>query len=508
MRNLCERGAKMIRLDAFGYVTKQPGTRCFMEEPGVWDILAKIKDVTDPYGVQLLCEVHENYACNIELARRGYWCYDFALPLLMLHAMEYQHATSLRHWLRICPRRQITVLDTHDGMGIDDIKGLAPLVDIEELQNTVEHCLGCNPNYKYIFKPTEGPPGSANDPTSLALGGRYEPHPHQYNCTYYSAVKKNPAAYLLARAIQFFTPGVPMVYYVGMLAGTNDHEFAERTGHGRDINRHHYTIEEAEAAVQQPVVQDLLALCRFRNSFPAFQGNFSLDSAVDCYGEGSVSDIIDGQGIYPDSEHVLRVGWQQGVYAVQLTADVRARTFEIRYTDQFGLDAEGEPEQAANGNGTSNGSVRGVSAEEQQEHVGPMVHAEGAIQAAREALEEMEPFVYSDETSSSNESTMAEDSMEELGQLEEAMAAGEGVVHAAHSNSNSANGNSNSVYGNGNIANGNGNGTTINGWRTRQLMAATADTSQWNLLVLPGLSDKSKIYFDEEDELCHPVTHE
>ncbi len=49
-------------------------------------------------------------------------------------------------------------------------------------------------------------------------------------------------------------------------AGTNDHEFAERTGHGRDINRHHYTIEEAEAAVQQPVVQvgvmaDKAAVC-------------------------------------------------------------------------------------------------------------------------------------------------------------------------------------------------------------------------------------------------------
>lgn len=28
-------------------------------------------------------------------------------------------------------------------------------------------------------------------------------------------------AYLLARAIQFWTPGVPMVYYVGLLVGSN-----------------------------------------------------------------------------------------------------------------------------------------------------------------------------------------------------------------------------------------------------------------------------------------------
>ena len=52
----------------------------------------------------------------------------------------------------------------------------------------------------------------------------YTGSPHQYNCTYYSALHGNPRHYLLARAIQFFTPGLPMVYYVGLLAGRNDHE--------------------------------------------------------------------------------------------------------------------------------------------------------------------------------------------------------------------------------------------------------------------------------------------
>jgi sucrose phosphorylase len=30
------------------------------------------------------------------------------------------------------------------------------------------------------------------------------------------------AAYVLARAIQIFIPGIPQVYYVGLLAGEND----------------------------------------------------------------------------------------------------------------------------------------------------------------------------------------------------------------------------------------------------------------------------------------------
>jgi hypothetical protein len=48
--------------------------------------------------------------------------YDFALPLLIIHAFHFHSAEALKGWLAICPRRQITCLDTHDGMGVDDIQ--------------------------------------------------------------------------------------------------------------------------------------------------------------------------------------------------------------------------------------------------------------------------------------------------------------------------------------------------------------------------------------------------
>jgi sucrose phosphorylase len=44
----------------------------------------------------------------------------------------------------------------------------------------------------------------------------------QINSTYYSALGNRDEWYLLARAIQFFTPGIPLVYYVGLFAGRND----------------------------------------------------------------------------------------------------------------------------------------------------------------------------------------------------------------------------------------------------------------------------------------------
>ena len=41
---------------------------------------------------------------------------------------------------------------------------------------------------------------------------------YQVNTTYYSALGNNDKAYLLARAIQFFAPGIPQVYYGGTTA--------------------------------------------------------------------------------------------------------------------------------------------------------------------------------------------------------------------------------------------------------------------------------------------------
>ena len=64
---------------------------------------------------------------------------------------------------------------------------------------------------------------------------------YQVNCTFLDALGGRETDYLIARALQFFAPGIPQVYYVGLLGGTNDMELLARTGVGRDINRHYYT---------------------------------------------------------------------------------------------------------------------------------------------------------------------------------------------------------------------------------------------------------------------------
>ena len=48
----------------------------------------------------------------------------------------------------------------------------------------------------------------------------------------------------------------------------------------RGLNRHHYTAEEIDAALQRPVVQQLCSLIRFRNTHPAFDGGFSISGGT------------------------------------------------------------------------------------------------------------------------------------------------------------------------------------------------------------------------------------
>lgn len=255
LRILAGHGAKSIRLDAFAYAVKKAGTSCFFVEPDVWDLLNRCKAILDPLGVELLPEIHEHYSIQLKLADHGFLVYDFALPMLLLHAIYFGEAAYLDQWYSICPMRQYTTLDTHDGIGIVDVKGLLPDAAIEA---TKEHLFAHGANVKKIY--------------NTAVYNNLDIY--QVNCTYYSALGDDDDAYLLARAVQFFSPGTPQVYYVGLLAGRNDLELLESTREGRNINRHYYTREDIEAELKRPVVAKLRDLMRLRNTHPAFNGEF------------------------------------------------------------------------------------------------------------------------------------------------------------------------------------------------------------------------------------------
>lgn len=294
LTGLVTKGASFIRLDAFAYGTKKVGTSCFFVEPEVWDLLLYAKSILQPYGVEMLPELHGNYKMRLKLAEKGYWVYDFALPMLLLYSLYSGSNRRLVDWLQKCPRKQVTTLDTHDGIGVVDV---VELLEQDEIEQTKEYLYSRGAKVKKIYN-------------SAAY---HNLDVYQINCTYYSALGNNDDAYILARAIQFFAPGIPQVYYVGLFAGENDIKLLEETKNGRDINRHYYTKEEIEQNIQRPVVKRLFNLMRFRNSYPAFDGNVEIHAG--------------------DDDHLLEISWRKNEFVAVLKANLKEHTFIIEYFD-------------------------------------------------------------------------------------------------------------------------------------------------------------------------------
>lgn len=258
LKDMCRHGASMIRLDAFAYAVKRPDTSCFFIEPDIWDLLYEIEDIVKPEQAEILPEIHEHYTIPMKIADKNFWIYDFALPVLTLHALYNHTGEYLKNWMEMCSMKQFTTLDTHDGIGIVDVKDLLPDKEIETVK---EQMYKQGANVKKIY--------SSEAYNNLDI--------YQVNTTYYSALGNNDDAYLLARAIQFFAPGIPQVYYVGLLAGSNDIELMEHTKNGRDINRHYYSAQEVEKEQERPVVQKLKELMILRNTNSAFSLNGKIE---------------------------------------------------------------------------------------------------------------------------------------------------------------------------------------------------------------------------------------
>lgn len=110
---------------------KTAGTSCFFIESDVWEFLNECEEIVKPYGVTPLPEIHEHYTMQERIAEKDYFVYDFTLPMLLIHALYYGQTQYLKNWLNICPRKQFTTLDTHDGIGVVDVKDLLPDEEID-----------------------------------------------------------------------------------------------------------------------------------------------------------------------------------------------------------------------------------------------------------------------------------------------------------------------------------------------------------------------------------------
>jgi len=296
-------GVSQLRLDAVGYTGKQAGTDCFMT-PSTDEYTARIVRQAHARGATVLVEVHGHHTQQIDIARTVDLVYDFALPPLVLHALTAGDLAPLDHWLRIRPANAVTVLDTHDGIGIVDVglsdlrPGEPGLLEPDQIDALVEA----------IHANSDGASRLATGAAASNLDL------YQVNCTFYDALGRDDRRYVLARLLQLFVPGIPQVYYVGLLAGTNDMELLESSGVGRDVNRHHYSADEVERDLTRPAVQAQLEALRVRSAHRAFEGAFTWEV------EGTRARLV----------------WTSGDDRAELDLDVADASFSMTVTSAAG----------------------------------------------------------------------------------------------------------------------------------------------------------------------------
>ena len=206
LQRMAANGVSAVRLDAVGYAVKRPGTSCFML-PETFAFIRSLSQVAAGVGIDVLVEIHSHYRTQLEISQQVDYTYDFALPPLLLHALFTRDVAPLVEWLGVRPTNVVSVLDTHDGIGVMDVgadragdggAGLLNDGQIDALVRTIHHNTG---------GASELATGAAASNLDL----------YQVNSTFFDALGRDEGRYLLARAVQFYLPGVPQVYYVGLL---------------------------------------------------------------------------------------------------------------------------------------------------------------------------------------------------------------------------------------------------------------------------------------------------
>ena len=312
LRKLRGYGAKIIRLDAFAYLHKEPGEANFFNRPGTWHYLERLKWMAEKYDLTIFPEVHAEYGSGLheEVAEQEFPIYDFFFPGLVIDALDRGSNQALLRWVAEIQAKgfqTINMLGCHDGIPVLDLRGkqvngaFTPgLLDDEQIEATMERIICRGGRVKNLF---------GHDGKQIAY--------YQVNATFFSALGEDERKLRLARAIQMFMPGIPQVWYLDLFAGTNDYAAADKggvAGH-KEINRTTLTLDNIDARLGLPIVRDQLDLIRLRNISPAFEGEMK---------------------IFETEPHLLHLSWQHPKATATLKADLRNLRFTVYQDDGTG----------------------------------------------------------------------------------------------------------------------------------------------------------------------------
>ncbi|HJW90786.1 MAG TPA: sugar phosphorylase [Anaerolineales bacterium] len=267
-------GTEFIRLDAIAYLWKEIGTACIHLEQ-THQIIRLFRAVLDCLApaVSLITETNvphlENLAYFGDGRDEAQLVYNFALPPLVLHTFRTGSARALSEWaagLALPPGRTtlFNFLASHDGIGVNPVRGLLSAEEVQALvDQVVEH--GGLVSYK------DNPDG--------------RPTPYELNISYFDALSQPGSCeprlvqvqrFMAAQAIMLVLVGVPGIYAHSLFGSRNWTDGVASTGRNRSINRQKFWRIDLEQELSDPdsfrgqVFERFSRLLKARATAPAF----------------------------------------------------------------------------------------------------------------------------------------------------------------------------------------------------------------------------------------------
>lgn len=275
IRLYLENGVSMFRLDAIGYLWKEPGTTS-IHLPQTHEVVRLIRTLTDHFapGTILVTETnvpnHENLSyfgnCN-----EAHIIYNFSLAPLLVHALLTGRTDYLKRWMMSMPPAPegctyLNFTASHDGIGMRPAEGL--LSDEEQFQmvETI-HRFGGR--------------------VSTRRGSDGAEHVYELNVSLFDALKGTVRGedhwqierFLCSQTIMMAIEGIPAFYVHSLLATPNDQSGFQLTGHNRSINRHRWKLPELQQqlnnnlSAHSRVFRELKRRIEIRKRQPAFHPN-------------------------------------------------------------------------------------------------------------------------------------------------------------------------------------------------------------------------------------------
>jgi glycosidase len=264
-------GAEFIRLDAVTYVWKEIGTTCINlpRTHRIVQIMRTVLDMVAP-NVVIITETNVPHKDNVAYFGDGtneaQMVYNFALPLLTLHAFHNADVGILSDWAATLdlPSDQATFfnfLAAHDGIGMLPVKNILSLENLSDLAARTQSLEGYV-SYKSNEDGSQSPYelninylDALSDPDKVKKG---IDHLDELNINYLDAlndpdlpeenVKLIAKRFLATQAIMLALRGVPGIYFHSLFGSQNWSEGVEQTGRHRTINRQ--KVQRAQIALE------------------------------------------------------------------------------------------------------------------------------------------------------------------------------------------------------------------------------------------------------------------